>query len=65
MPSTHKALDEAPIGESAPILDIVDETFIRARRPDVAMAVPKGLDLDLNLGGRTSDCEGVRTPSPP
>ena len=39
MPSTHKALDQVPIGERAPILDIVDETFIRARRPDVAMAV--------------------------
>lgn len=39
MPYTHKAPDEAPIGERAPILDIVDETFIRARRPDVAMAV--------------------------
>ena len=39
MPSTHKALDEAPIGESAPILDIVDETFIRAQTADVAMAV--------------------------
>jgi hypothetical protein len=39
MPSTLKALDEVPIGERAPILDIVDETFIRAKRPDVAMAV--------------------------
>ena len=39
MPFTHKAPDEAPIGERAPILDIVDETFIRARQPDVAMAV--------------------------
>ena len=39
MPSTHKALDEVPIGERAPILDIVDETFISASRPDVAVAV--------------------------
>ena len=39
MRSTHKALNEVPIGESGPILDIVDETFIRASRHDVAMAV--------------------------
>ena len=39
MRSTRKALNEVPIGESGPILDIVDETFIRASRHDVAMAV--------------------------
>ena len=27
MPSTHKALDQVPIGERAPILDVVDETI--------------------------------------
>ena len=39
MPSTDAARNESDRGEGAPILDIVDETFIRARRPDVAMAV--------------------------
>ena len=39
MPSTDAARNESDIGGGAPILDIVDETFIRAKRPDVAMAV--------------------------
>ena len=39
MPSTDAARNESDRGEGAPILDIVDETFIRASRHDVAMAV--------------------------
>jgi len=39
MPSTDAARNEGDIGGGAPILDIVDETFISASRPDVAVAV--------------------------
>lgn len=36
---THAVQNEVEIGGDAPILDIVDETFIRASRHDVAAAV--------------------------
>lgn len=39
MPSTHAAKNEGEIVGGAPILDIVDETFIRASRHDLAVAV--------------------------
>ena len=39
MPSTDAARNESEIGGGAPILDIVDETFISAGRQDVAAAV--------------------------
>ena len=39
MPPTHAAQNEGEIVGGAPILDIVDETFIRASRHDLAAAV--------------------------